>query len=382
LFVYLVEGYKAFPKSRNCVRESSAQGLPTARYIIESINQRSAAAACRLPAPHQHKLCPASSSLKESPQQPSTSRIMEVPRLGRLPPELRLIIWKLVLKRDNAITVTADNKSCPMRTTSFHDNETPLALLGVCQQMRAECTEVFYATNTLHFTFAVDRNGGFTRLKVIATIRAREQEMNEVTLFRRFCNSVGQHAVVELRDVELIAHRHLFSSTETMRHHLRNLCALKIMDSSTKVTYTLIRMAANANEETLKFVIRKEREEEDVINAMLKIEHLPYITPGTMVFCLDDLRMCLFELSMDHGSRKLHGHAYVWPTEEEELRTLETRREEKRKQKLERDVDELHCAQRRAQTKAEARAQKWNKTLGWIEEQTMFRESTRASESG
>lgn len=76
-------------------------------------------------------------------------------RLLDLPPELRLIIYELVVASEAVATKAIRLGKGQQRSASLI---APLAIAGVCQEMRCEAIKLHYTRNKFHFLASVNKN--------------------------------------------------------------------------------------------------------------------------------------------------------------------------------------------------------------------------------
>ncbi|SMR51394.1 unnamed protein product [Zymoseptoria tritici ST99CH_1E4] len=203
-----------------------------------------------------------------SPSRPATK--MEDSRLGRLPPELRNIIFELVLTIEEAIVITARSAHYKIRRPTFAGVKDPLALLRVCKQANIECTKILYGTNTFNVTLSPEQ----TRLTTFLEITEKEKSMNEIHLLDRFCVSLGKQALAGLCNIEVTAFRHFYSSLHTMVRQIRYLKARDVFIRNTNVEYTLLRKAANNTEDDIVLTIRMHCLKHDLEAAISRLRQM------------------------------------------------------------------------------------------------------------
>lgn len=157
---------------------------------------------------------------------------MENSPLNKISAELRNQIYELVLMHEHPISITADDYVSDLRATNFKLKSHPLALLHTCKQISNESTALFYGNNAFHFEFPG---------------RTADKDKDELCLVQRFCASIGDAALVGLRDLRVHATRMYDQWSSDIPDlpdlHSRNLLGLQgifVMNDKLKTEYSLL----------------------------------------------------------------------------------------------------------------------------------------------
>lgn len=130
------------------------------------------------------------------------------------------------------IIITADDYSSELRTPGFSTAAHPLGLLRTCKQISNESTALFYGNNSFRFEFISDQ---------------ADEHKDELCLVQRFCASIGETALVGLRNLHVHVGRkseigYLIYDEGIYRVHSRNLLGLQgvsVLNENLSIKYTL-----------------------------------------------------------------------------------------------------------------------------------------------
>jgi hypothetical protein len=152
---------------------------------------------------------------------------MDASPLGKLAPELRNIIYKMVLKDRSEIRIGASDGGCGVCACSHEILQ--VSLLRVCKQLNAECEPVFYGINT----FTID---------LFVWMEHWDRQRYETHLLHRFTSLIGHRASVNLRNIRLItfardAQQYPEWAVEVMAHHLQSLQATAVQNPKSNLRY-------------------------------------------------------------------------------------------------------------------------------------------------